>query len=1081
MVCARCGSTVAAAVVGCPSCGTRLSNVATGVLTPPPRGLPTDRPNAASAGDAAPTLLPGQVLPELPAPALSDSPDAVTILPTAPATPSPLEAQTVLARPRTAERTFSGESLTVAPGAASDPFGTGPLEPGSTRGLGDSGPLEPGQNFGARYHIIRLLGIGGMGAVYQAWDAELGVTVAIKVIRPEALEDPGAAAEIERRFKRELLLARQVTHKNVVRIHDLGEIGGIKYITMSYVDGTDLATLLKREGRLPVGRVLHIARPIVSGLIAAHAAQVVHRDLKPANIMIDSDDEALIMDFGIARSTGGAGAKPVADLALPANLRRSATQHMDPTLSGAIVGTVAYMAPEQAKGQAVDERADIYAFGLILYDLLVGQRRAEHAASAIAELQGRMQEPPPPVRSLVPEIPEALDALISRCLVPDPAARYQTTAELAAGLDRLDEKGELIPIKRVVGMRILAAVVTLALALLGGSWWYARSLIPPAQHDAVSVVIADLQNNTGDPTLDRVLEPTLKRALEGASFISAFDRAGIGRTLGVPPPEKLDEVTARALAIKQGLGVVLSGSIDGQRSGYEISVKAVQAVTGKVIADAKGKASNKDQLLGVATKLVSAVRNGLGDDASGSASAREFAVALSATSLEAVRHHAAAMEATSVGKYDEALRNFSKAVEVDPKFGIGYQGMAVASVSLGKRQDATKYIDEALRHLDGMTDRERYSTRGISHLVSGDYKACVKEYGDLVAQYPADVVGHNNLAVCFSSLREMRKALDQMRQALAILPSRVLYRSNLALQANYATDFQTAEREARAIQEPIPKAVVALAFAQLGQRQLPLALDTYKKLGTMGVQGASRAASGLGDLALYEGRLSAAVRILAEGAAADLSSKNPDRASAKFAALAYTRLMQGEKNLAIAAADKALASSQAVTVRFVAARVFIEAGEIAKAQKLAAGLSKEFRAEPQAYGKIAEGEIALKNKDPQQAIKLFGEANNLLDTWIGHFDLGRAYFAAGALDRSALILADAEFDTCLKRRGEALELFLDEQPTYGYLPPVYYYKGRVREELKTDGFAESYRTYLTIRGQSKEDLLLPEVRRRAGR
>ncbi|MGH9411646.1 MAG: protein kinase domain-containing protein, partial [Vicinamibacterales bacterium] len=146
------------------------------------------------------------------------------------------------------------------------------------------GPLDEGQAFGSRYHIIRALGVGGMGAVYQAWDAELGIAVAIKVIRPDTMADPEMAAQVERRFKRELLLARQVTHKNVVRIYDLGEIDGIKYITMSYVDGVDLASMLKRDGRLPVPVVMRIARDVVAGLLAAHKAGVVHRDLKPANI-----------------------------------------------------------------------------------------------------------------------------------------------------------------------------------------------------------------------------------------------------------------------------------------------------------------------------------------------------------------------------------------------------------------------------------------------------------------------------------------------------------------------------------------------------------------------------------------------------------------------------------------------------------------------------------------------------------------------------------------------------------------------------------------------------------------------------
>src|SRR5262249_12686058 len=151
------------------------------------------------------------------------------------------------------------------------------------------GPLAQGQQFGARYHIIRILGIGGMGAVYQAWDDELGVAVAIKVIRPEAMKDPRTAAEMERRFKRELVLARQGTHKNVVRIHDIGEINGIKYITMDFVKGVDLASRLRLEGKLPVEEVLVICRSVVSGLTAAHAAGVVHRDLKPANIIISDE------------------------------------------------------------------------------------------------------------------------------------------------------------------------------------------------------------------------------------------------------------------------------------------------------------------------------------------------------------------------------------------------------------------------------------------------------------------------------------------------------------------------------------------------------------------------------------------------------------------------------------------------------------------------------------------------------------------------------------------------------------------------------------------------------------------------
>jgi hypothetical protein len=207
----------------------------------------------------------------------------------------------------------------------------------------------------------------------------------------------------------------------------------------------------------------------------------------------------------------------------------------------------------------------------------------------------------------------------------------------------------------------------------------------------------------------------------------------------------------------------------------------------------------------------------------------------------------------------------------------------------------------------------------------------------------------------------------------------------------------------------------------------------------------------------------------------DLSSKDTDRAANKLTALAYAQLLRQQKGAAIAAAEKALVNSKAVKIRFLAARIFVEAGAAARAQALAGELGAELQAEPQAYAKIIEGEAALKRGAAREAIKPLTEANTLFDSWIGHFDLGRAYLEAGGLTQ-----ADAEFDRCIKRRGEVLALFLDEEPTFGYFPAVYYYQGRVREELKSERFAESYRTYLTIRGESKEDPLLPEVRRRAG-
>jgi eukaryotic-like serine/threonine-protein kinase len=934
-------------------------------------------------------------------------------------------------------------------------------EPGSPADLASD---LVGRPLGTRYQIQALLGAGGMGAVYEAWDRELGVVVAVKTVRREIAADPEMARVLERRFKQELLLARKVTHKNIVRVHDMGEVDGIKYITMPYLEGEDLATLLKREGKLPVNRVMPIARQVTSGLMAAHEAGVVHRDLKPANIMIDPSGEALVMDFGVAT----AGAKLSSS---GPDGKVSMTRTGGQTMMGSVVGTIEYMAPEQARAQPVDQRADIYALGLILYDLLLGRTRASRTESVVAELNLRMKDPPPPPRSIDPDIPAPLDRIIVRCIQPDADARYATTAELMADLEKLDDEGELLPVSRRLTWRLGAAAAVVLVALVGLTWWLARPAPPPVEHEPVSVLIADFENSTGDATFDRTLEPMLKLALEGAGFISAYDRTGMSRGLGVRPPDKLDEQAAAEIAVKQGLGVVLSGSIEQQGTRYAVSMKATRAVTGDVITSSTRRASSKQQVLGVATELATSVRSALGDDTSGSA--QRFAMeTLSATSLEVVREYAAAMEALSRSQFEEARQSFSRAVALDANFGLAYAGMAIASRNLDRHQEAETHVREAIRHLDGMTDRERYRTRGLFYFLTNDYQACVKEYGDLIAQYAADAAARNNLALCQTYLRNLPQAVAEMREVVKILPNRALYRENLALYSSYSGDFEGAEQEVGAMPEPGLFGLLALAFAQVGQGQVPQAMETYQSLGSVDDQGPSYTASGLGDLAIYEGRFSDALSILGDGAAADLASEDAYRAASKLTAVAYAHLQRRDRAAAVAAAEKALATSRAMKVRFLAGRILVEANAVATAKPIIDELGAELQAEPRSYARILQGLTALEAGNAPQAIQLLTDASELLDTWIVHFDLGRAYLAAKAFPQ-----ADSELERCVNRRGEALSLFLDEEPTYGFFPMVYYYQGLVRDGLNSARAADSYRQYLDIRARSQEDPLLPHVRR----
>jgi tetratricopeptide (TPR) repeat protein len=298
---------------------------------------------------------------------------------------------------------------------------------------------------------------------------------------------------------------------------------------------------------------------------------------------------------------------------------------------------------------------------------------------------------------------------------------------------------------------------------------------------------------------------------------------------------------------------------------------------------------------------------------------------------------------------------------------------------------------------------------------------------------------------------------------------------NFSLYSCYATAFDSCEQEAGKVFELNPnyeEAFLALAYAQTGENQLSKARETYQKLQKVSAWGSSLAASGMANLALYEGRFREAVEILEKAVAVDVAGKKPDAAADKFAILSYAQLLRGDKTSAAAAAGKALANSNSVKIQFLAARTFVEAGETAKARALAAGLSSKLGAEPQAYAKLVLGEVALKAHDAKSAIQLFSGANDLLDTWIGRFDLGRAYLDAGAFAE-----ADSEFDRCIRRRGEALELFMDDMPTYSYFPIVYYDEGRVREGLKSPGFKDFYRSYLDIRGKSTEDPLVADVHR----
>jgi serine/threonine protein kinase/Flp pilus assembly protein TadD len=936
--------------------------------------------------------------------------------------------------------------------------GAAPARPPSTgdRGRQESSErlLEIGHQFGPRYHITKLLGMGGMGAVYAAWDAELEILVALKVIRYDH-SDPVQALDIERRFKRELLLARTVTHPNVVRIHDLGDLEGVKYITMTYVDGEDLLTLLRREGKLSIPRAIAIARQIISGLKAAHDAGVVHRDLKPANIMLDKDGTALIMDFGIAHSVS------------------------DKSGAGLIVGTFEYMPPEQARGDAVDQRADVYSLGLILYEMLLGLRPTPTSGKErLSELRFRMDQALPSPRTIDPAITEPLDKLVAACIQPEREARFESTAVLEVALDAIDDEGNSRPVPRTISRGRLWALAAIPAAIVAVvTWTLGLWTKPAAAPDPVSVLISDF-TNVSDPALANVLEQSLAVGLEGASFISAYPRDDALRVAArINAGERLTEDAARLVAMREGLQLVLAGAIESREAGFRISLRGLDPATGNTAIAEEVEARSREDLLPALGRLADDVRRSLGEvETTETSAATEI---LSASSLDAVREYVEGQELTRRGLDEEAIDHFRRATEIDPDFGRAYSGWGTAAAKAGRREEAETQWKKALSLLDKMNERERYRTLGAYYSQGArNYDKAIENYETLVRLFPADAAAHNNLAVSYFNKLDFQKSRQEGRRALEIYPRNRLYLANSALYAMYASDFEEAVTQAQKVVEQEPSytpGYLPLAIAALARGDVPAAEAAYARVAGVSARGASLANLGLADIALYEGRVRDAIRLLVDGIDEDERSGNRTYRAVKLVALASAHARARETTDALARAQEALSLSGSEFVAVPVARILADAFRRDEAEELATALSNQLEPRSRAYAKVLDAEALLRRGRFVDAVDVLIDARNLADLWLVRFTLGVAYLHANA-NAEAL----SEFDLCDKRRGEATALFLDDLPTYRTLASLPYYLARTQQELgQVESARANYRAFLASQSRADSaDALVADARRR---
>ena len=644
-----------------------------------------------------------------------------------------------------------------SPRPLGDAGATGVLGPhGAGHVIVGGGPVAPqpalvaGTPLGTRYLIEAVLGEGGMGMVYRARDLELDRTVALKVIRPELATRP----EILDRFKREILLASQVTHKNVVRIFDLGEVGDLRFISMSFIEGESLRALLDREGPLAAERGVPLVRTIALALQAAHDAGIVHRDLKPHNILIDRDGQPYIGDFGISRSMDSDGTM---------------------TETGAILGTVDYMSPEQARGDVPDHRSDIYSLGTMMFEMFTGTLPFR-ASNPLSVMVRRVHEDAPSASQARPGMPPWLSAVILRAMQRDPTERYQTVAELVRDLDRQRASRAR---RRRLGRRVVIAAVVLAAAgaavPLGMRLIASRPQAVPAVKTSLAVL--PFRNETGDAKFDWVRSGVTSVVRTGLIQAKALRLAGDDRVeeiLDLLKPaagEELRPVNAQRVGRLAGVDNVLAGSLVRIGDQFRLDARILRigesGITGAtpVVVDGKSEAA----IVTMMDDLTRRVRDELGVGRAWGE--KEIGAAqLSTASVTALSAYGEGLALQRAGNDIEAVKLLEAAVAGDPRFAMARAALADSYDALGYADKAKAAAEEAMASSRDASPWEAARIRATRARLSGDLDEAEKALATIVDAAPNDPASLLDLGLVQEERGNLPAALESLERAVALDP-----------------------------------------------------------------------------------------------------------------------------------------------------------------------------------------------------------------------------------------------------------------------------------------------------------------------
>jgi serine/threonine protein kinase/tetratricopeptide (TPR) repeat protein len=637
-----------------------------------------------------------------------------------------------------------------------------PLPPLSSRFTRPQTPgpsLQPGDVLGGRYEILQLLGEGGMGAVYKAQDRELDRPVALKLIRPEMASNPSILA----RFKQELLLSRQVTHKNVIRIYDLGDADGVKFITMEFVEGLDLRSLIQEKKKFSPAEAVEIMQQVCQALEAAHSVGVIHRDLKPQNIMQEKTGRILVMDFGLARTMEGDGMTQI----------------------GALVGTMEYMSPEQALAKELDQRSDLFTAGLILYELLTG-KMPFRAESALASLIKRTQERAIPVSDLDKTIPGRLSAVVSKCLERDPALRYQTAGEMLHDLDAWQGKiaaatlgfhADVKPWGQTLPWPLLAGIVTVLVLSIVGYMFRGAVFSPPAakQGPVQSLAILPFRNASGDASLDwlgsSVADMLTTDIGQSAQLrtVSSSNLHQLFSDLRISPSTELDPATIRRVVDFSSAQHVVWGQY--AKFGDVIRIDAtLQDFKNDRSVPVKVEIPSEKDIPQAIDRLAESIREKLALPGNVVKELKASSFQPDSTSVEALRAYDLGVGYQRDGRNLEARDQFEAAVKADPGFALGLSKLAQTYSALGYDDQAQQAGQKAVALSQNLPVPEKYLIAAIQSQVTKNYPEAIKAYETLAKASPDNHDVQAALAGLYQDSGDLARAREYYQKILSANP-----------------------------------------------------------------------------------------------------------------------------------------------------------------------------------------------------------------------------------------------------------------------------------------------------------------------